>query len=153
MQQKLWIFLIENFALQKKKKNNYAVEEGGVKNRHIVKWCGPHHFDLFSINVDYFFSFHVDPSSNHVDLFRNHVDFFFSNHSDTYRLITKICDMLKCLNRHRSKSIKVTKLSFCQCIPPMSKWFWQKNRMVTHILFDLCLFKHFSMSQIFVISL
>ena len=24
----------------------------------------------------------------------------------------------------------------------MSKSFWQKNRLVTHILFDLCLFKH-----------
>ena len=30
---------------------------------------------------------------------------------------------------------------------------WQKDRLVTYILFDLCLFKHFSMSQIFVISL
>ena len=26
----------------------------------------------------------------------------------------------------------------------MSESFWQKNRLVTHILFDLCLFKHFS---------
>ena len=25
----------------------------------------------------------------------------------------------------------------------MSESFWQKDRMVTHILFDLCLFKHF----------
>ena len=29
----------------------------------------------------------------------------------------------------------------------------QKKRLVTLILFDLCLFKHFSLSQIFVISL
>ena len=26
----------------------------------------------------------------------------------------------------------------------MSESFWQKDRMATHILFDLCLFKHFS---------
>ena len=26
---------------------------------------------------------------------------------------------------------------------PMSESFWQKNRMVTSILFDLCLHKHF----------
>ena len=71
----------------------------------------------------------------------------------TYRLITTICDKLKCLNRHRSKSITVTKLSFCQNGPPMSTTFWQKKRLVTLILFDLCLFKHFSLSQIFVISL
>ena len=30
---------------------------------------------------------------------------------------------------------------------------WLKDRMVTLILFDLCLFKHFSLSQIFVITL
>ena len=47
-------------------------------------------------------------------------------------------------NRHRSKSIWVTILSFCQIDPLMSESFWQKDRMVTHILFDLCLFTHFS---------
>ena len=26
----------------------------------------------------------------------------------------------------------------------MGESFWQKNRLVTHILFDLCLFEHFS---------
>ena len=26
----------------------------------------------------------------------------------------------------------------------MSESFWQKNRLVTHLLFDLCLFEHFS---------
>ena len=58
------------------------------------------------------------------------------------RLITKICDKLKCLNRHRSKSIGVTKLSFCQNDSPLSKSFWQKDSLVTLILFDLCIFKH-----------
>ena len=38
----------------------------------------------------------------------------------------------------------MTILSFYQSDFPMSKSFWQKDRMVTHIFFDLCLFKHFS---------
>ena len=62
-------------------------------------------------------------------------------------------DKLKYLNRHRSKSIRVTNLSCCQNDPPLSTSFWQKKRLVTLILFDLCLFRHFSLSQIFVISL
>ena len=65
----------------------------------------------------------------------------------------KICNKLKCLNWHRPKSISVTKLSFCQNGPPRSTSFWLKKRLVTLIIFDLCLFKHFSLSQIFIISL
>ena len=38
----------------------------------------------------------------------------------------------------------MTILFFCQIDPPMSESFWQKDRMATYILFDLCLFKHFS---------
>ena len=68
-------------------------------------------------------------------------------------MITKICDKLKCLNRHRSKSIRVTSLFFCQNDVLIRGSFWQKNSLVTLILFDLSLFKHFSLSQIFVISL
>ena len=40
--------------------------------------------------------------------------------------------------------MRVTKLFFCQIDPPMSASFWQKNRLDTQILFDLCLFEHFS---------
>ena len=65
----------------------------------------------------------------------------------------KICDKLKCLSRHRSKSIRVTSLFFCQNDVLTGESFWQKDSLVTPILFDLCLFKHFSLSQIFVISL
>ena len=36
-------------------------------------------------------------------------------------------------NRHSSKSIRVTNLSFCQNDPPRSTPFWQKNSLVTHI--------------------
>ena len=36
----------------------------------------------------------------------------------------------------------MTKLSFGQIDCAMSESFWQKDRMVTHIFFDLCLFKH-----------
>ena len=56
----------------------------------------------------------------------------------------KFATGIKWLNRHRSKSIWVTILSFCQNDSLMGESLWQKDRMVTHILFDLCLFKHFS---------
>ena len=61
-----------------------------------------------------------------------------------YRLLPKICDWAKYQNRHNSKTIRVTKLSFCQSDSPMSKSFWENNSLVTHIFFDLCLLKHFS---------
>ena len=54
---------------------------------------------------------------------------------------------------HRSKSIRVTSLFFCQNDVLTGESFWQKDSLVTLILFDLYLFKHFSLSQIFVISL
>ena len=38
----------------------------------------------------------------------------------------------------------MTILSFCQNDSHMGESLWQKDRMVTHILFDLCLFKNFS---------
>ena len=56
---------------------------------------------------------------------------------------SKFATGLKCSNRHRSKSIWVTSLLFCQNDALMGESFWQKNRLVTHILFDLCLFEHF----------
>ena len=54
----------------------------------------------------------------------------------------KFATGIKCSNRHRSKSMRVTKLFFCQIDPPMSASFWQKNRLYTQILFGLC--EHFS---------
>jgi hypothetical protein len=42
-------------------------------------------------------------------------------------VIRKIGDKLKRLNKHRSKSIRVTKLSFCQNDSSLSKSFWQKD--------------------------
>ena len=56
----------------------------------------------------------------------------------------KFATGLKCLNRYRSKSIWVTILFVCQNDSLMGGSLWQKYRMVTHMLFDLCLFKHFS---------
>ena len=73
--------------------------------------------------------------------------FSFSLLSTYYVLIdccSKFANELKCSNRHRSKSIWVTSLVFCQNDSLMGESFWQKNRLVTHILFDLCLFEHFS---------
>ena len=58
--------------------------------------------------------------------------------------LSKFVTGLNCLNKHRSKNIWVTILSFCQNDSLMGESLWQKDRMVTHILFDLCLFKNFS---------
>ena len=58
--------------------------------------------------------------------------------------LPKFATGLKCFNKHRSKSIWVTILSFCQSDSLMSESFWQRDRMVTHIFLDLCLIKHFS---------
>ena len=40
---------------------------------------------------------------------------------------------------HSSKSIWVIKLSFCQNDPPMGESFWQKDSLITHMLFELWL--------------
>jgi hypothetical protein len=56
----------------------------------------------------------------------------------------KFATGLKCLDRHRSKSIWVTILFFCQNDSLIWGSLWQKDRVVTYILFYLCLFKHFS---------
>ena len=47
----------------------------------------------------------------------------------------------------------MTSLFFCQNDVLIGGSFWQKDSLVTFILLDLSLFKHFSLSQIFVISL
>ena len=48
----------------------------------------------------------------------------------------KICHWAKYQNRHSSKSIGVIKLSSCQKDPPIEESFWQKDSMITHILFE-----------------
>ena len=55
------------------------------------------------------------------------------------RVMHQIWDWAKNHNRHSSKSIRVTKLSFCQNDSPMSRLFQQNNRLITLILFELCL--------------
>ena len=70
-----------------------------------------------------------------------------------WSVITKFWDWAKYHNRHSSKSIRVTNLSFCQNDSPMSTPFWQKKRLVTLILFELCLLWYLAQSQILVISL
>ena len=61
----------------------------------------------------------------------------------------KKVDWAKLLNRHSSKSIWVIKMSFCQNDPPMAESFWQKDSLITHILFELCLFRHLAYSTFF----
>ena len=59
-------------------------------------------------------------------------------------LLLQIETGLKCFNMHISKSIWVTSLLFCQNDSLMAESHWQKDSLVTHMLFDLCLFQHFS---------
>ena len=61
----------------------------------------------------------------------------------------KICPWARYQNRHSSKSIWVIKLSFCQKDLPLLESFWQKDSLITHILFELCLFRHLAYSTFF----
>ena len=54
-------------------------------------------------------------------------------------MVTKISDWVKCYNRHRSKNIWVTRLFFCQNGVLLGESFWQKDSLVTFILFELYL--------------
>merc|ERR1712051_1076692 len=64
------------------------------------------------------------------------------------RLLLKICDWAEYQNRHSSKSIRVTQLSFRQSDSPMSESFWQKNSLVTHIFFIYAYLNILAQSQI-----
>ena len=68
-------------------------------------------------------------------------------------MIRWIWDWAKYHNSHSSKSIKVTKLSFGQNDFPRSTRFWQKNSLVTLLLFELWLFWYWAQSQIHRITL
>ena len=65
----------------------------------------------------------------------------------------KKVDWAKLLNRHSLKSIWVTRLLFCQNDSPIGGSFWQKDSLITHILFGLCLLWYLAHSQILGISL
>ena len=60
------------------------------------------------------------------------------------RVVHQICNWAKYQNKHSSKSIKVIKLSFYQNDSPMGGSFWQKDSLITYILFELCLFWYLS---------
>ena len=59
-------------------------------------------------------------------------------------MVHQICNWAKYQNKHSSKSIKVIKLSFYQNDSPMGGSFWQKDSLITYILFELCLFWYLS---------
>ena len=48
-------------------------------------------------------------------------------------------DWAKYQNRHSSKRISVTKLVFCRNESPIRGSFWQKDSLITHILFELAM--------------
>ena len=65
------------------------------------------------------------------------------------KCVPKKVDWAKLLNWHSSKSIWMIKLPFCQNEPPMGESFWQKDSLMTHILFELCRFRYLSQSTVF----
>ena len=55
----------------------------------------------------------------------------------------QICDWIKHHNRHTSKSKWVTRLLFCQNDSPIRGSFRPKDILITHILFELCLYTRY----------
>ena len=47
----------------------------------------------------------------------------------------------------------VIKLSFCQNDPPFGESFWQKDSLITHILFEQCLFRNLAQCTFFLLTL
>ena len=68
------------------------------------------------------------------------------------RLVTKICDWAKYHNWHSSKSIRVTKLSFCQN-DPLGVHHFGKRTAWSLIYFLIYAYYNISQSQILVSSL
>ena len=64
-----------------------------------------------------------------------------------------IWDWAKYQNSHSSKSIRVTKLFFCQNGILLGRSFWPKDSFVTLILFELWLLWYLAQSQIHRITL
>ena len=64
-----------------------------------------------------------------------------------------IWDWDKYHNSHRSKSIRMTKLIFCQNGVLLGRSFWPKDSLVTLILFELWLLWYLAQSQIHRITL
>ena len=64
-----------------------------------------------------------------------------------------IWDWVKYYNSHSSKSIRVTKLFFCQNGVLLGRPFWQKDSVVTLILFELWILWYLVQFQILVTSL
>ena len=46
-----------------------------------------------------------------------------------------------------------SKLSFCQNDSPIGGSFWQKDSLITHILFELCLFRNLAQCTLFLLTL
>ena len=65
-------------------------------------------------------------------------------------MVTKICDWVKCYDRHRSKDIYLSDHTVL-----LPKWgsFWQKDSLVTLTLFELRLLWYLAQSQILVTTL
>ena len=64
--------------------------------------------------------------------------------------LIKIRSRRRCVISHSSKSIWVIKLSFCQTDFPNGGSFWQKDSLITHILFELWLITILGLLWIFM---
>ena len=73
--------------------------------------------------------------------------------SQTIGWVPKFATGLNIIIGCRSKSIWVTRLLFCQNDSPIWGSFWQKDSLITHILFELCLLWYLAQSQILGITL
>ena len=81
----------------------------------------------------------------------SHFSQIFSNERNCWAITLVI--ITKYLNWHSSKSIWVIKLSFGQNDSPMRESFWQKDRLITQILFELCLLWYLAQSTLFLDTL
>ena len=67
--------------------------------------------------------------------------------------VSKFRTSIVCVISHSSESIWVIKPSFCQNYPPMGGSFWQKDSLITHTLFELCLFRNLAQRTLFLLTL
>ena len=79
--------------------------------------------------------------------------YFILSYTSLYRGWAKKVHRAKFLNRHSSKSIWVIKLSFNQNDCPWGGSFWSKDSLITHILFELCLFRNLAQCTLFLLTL
>ena len=98
---------------------------------------------IFMTYLFFFYGSSLDFSSKHQFL-KVHV---FKKATNNLRNLSRFLNVRGCLIIICSKSIWVTKLVFCQNDSRIGGSFWQKDSLITHILFELCLFLYPAQSK------